>query len=417
MKGELTDITQANILEQIGGKRNANVVSSMLENFNVAEDVVKTAANSAGSALKENEKYLDSINGKIAEFKATFEELSMTLIDSDFVKQVIELGTGLLDVLNVLAKVIDKVGGLNTVLYVTVGILATIKADAIKTFLVTTIPSALAKVTSAVSTFVTGFKQLPAVIKAMNSQTALAIPGTSRLSVALKTLGISASTAQIAVAGIAAAIGAILLIKNAIEDARTKRIEEAASTIASTEATIENADAVKAAYIEYEKYANRTDLTESEEASFKTALDKVTSALGDKAVALEGLTQGTKDYTEALDGAIKKELEEAQLAAKEKRVAAEKKLQSETWSGWDGSKISYNIQDAWTDEEYVKAKEAAQKIASDYLREKVSSVGHGLAATELVLEPVDWNVDHSNMDAAALKSFNSFKRSSWVLSP
>ena len=66
--GELTDITQANILEQIGGKRNANVVSSMLENFNVAEDVVKTAANSAGSALKENEKYLDSINGKIAEF-------------------------------------------------------------------------------------------------------------------------------------------------------------------------------------------------------------------------------------------------------------------------------------------------------------------------------------------------------------
>lgn len=397
--GELTDITQANILEQIGGKRNANVVSSMLENFNVAEDVVKTAANSAGSALKENEKYLDSINGKIAEFKATFEELSMTLIDSDFVKQVIELGTGLLDVLNVLAKVIDKVGGLNTVLYVTVGILATIKADAIKTFLVTTIPSALAKVTSAVSTFVTGFKQLPAVIKAMNSQTALAIPGTSRLSVALKTLGISASTAQIAVAGIAAAIGAILLIKNAIEDARTKRIEEAASTIASTEATIENADAVKAAYIEYEKYANRTDLTESEEASFKTALDKVTSALGDKAVALEGLTQGTKDYTEALDGAIKKEFEEAQLAAKEKRVAAEKKLQSETWSGWDGSKISYNIQDAWTDEEYVKAKEAAQKIASDYLREKVSSVGYGLTATELVLEPVDWNVDHSNMDA------------------
>lgn len=135
--GELTDITQANILEQIGGKRNANVVSSMLENFNVAEDVVKTAANSAGSALKENEKYLDSINGKIAEFKATFEELSMNFIDSDFVKQVIELGTGLLNVLNVLAKVIDKVGGLNTVLYVTVGILATIKADAIKTFLVT----------------------------------------------------------------------------------------------------------------------------------------------------------------------------------------------------------------------------------------------------------------------------------------
>lgn len=134
--GELTDITRANILEQIGGKRNANVVSSLLENFNIAEDVVETAANSAGSALKENEKYLDSINGKIAEFKATFEELSMTLIDSDFVKQVIEFGTGLLNVLNALAKVIDAVGGLNTVLGVTVGLFITLKAakivDALK---------------------------------------------------------------------------------------------------------------------------------------------------------------------------------------------------------------------------------------------------------------------------------------------
>lgn len=225
--GELTDITQANILEQIGGKRNANVVSSMLENFNVAEDVVKTAANSAGSALKENEKYLDSINGKIAEFKATFEELSMTLIDSDFVKQVIELGTGLLDILNVLAKVIDKVGGLNTVLYVTVGILATIKADAIKTFLVTTLPGAIAKVTSAISTFVAGFKQLPTVIKAMNSQTALAVPGTSKLSVALKTLGISASTAQIAVGALMAVLTAAIIIYQAHKRAQEELRQEA----------------------------------------------------------------------------------------------------------------------------------------------------------------------------------------------
>lgn len=225
--GELTDITQANILEQIGGKRNANVVSSMLENFNVAEDVVKTAANSAGSALKENEKYLDSINGKIAEFKATFEELSMNFIDSDFVKQVIELGTWLLNVLNVLAKVIDKVGGLNTVLYVTVGILATIKADAIKTFLVTTLPGAIAKVTSAISTFVAGFKQLPTVIKAMNSQTALAVPGTSKLSVALKTLGISASTAQIAVGALMAVLTAAIIIYQAHKRAQEELRQEA----------------------------------------------------------------------------------------------------------------------------------------------------------------------------------------------
>ena len=390
--GELTDITQANILEQIGGKRNANVVASLLENFSIAEEVVKSAADSSGSALKENEKYLDSINGKIAEFKATFEELSMTLIDSDFVKQVIEFGTGLLNVLNVLAKVIDKIGGLNTVLYVTVGILTTIRAESIVSK-ITNIGNGLSRlgknIAAVFGIFTEGFK----AAKAAGASSLKAIGD------GFKNVAGLASTAQIAVAGITAALGAILLIRNAIENARTERIEAAAATIADTEATLENAEAVKAAYIEYEKYANRTDLTESEEASFKTAIDKVTSALGDKATALEGVTQGTKDYTEALDGAIKKELEEAQLAAKEKRVAAENKLQDETWSQWNGSQISYDIQDAWTDEEYVKAKEAAQNIAGDYLREKVSSVGHDTTATTLVLEPVDWNVDHSDMNA------------------
>ena len=77
---------------------------------------------------------------------------------------------------------------------------------------------------------------------------------------------------------------------------------------------------------------------------------------------------------------------------------AHNQLESKTGAGndflgWLDLPVTYDK------EEFARIKEAAQKIASDYLREKVSSVGHGLAATELVLEPVDWNVDHSNMDA------------------
>ena len=217
--GELTDITQANILEQIGGKRNANVVSSMLENFNVAEDVVKTAANSAGSALKENEKYLDSINGKIAEFKATFEELSMTLIDSDFVKQVIELGTGLLDVLNVLAKVIDKVGGLNTVLMVTVGILATVKANSIVSF--------ISKAITGVANFTSSFSKLKQVVNAYNTVQGPFTSGTQRMNAALSAVGISASTAQIAVGALMAVLTAAIIIYQAHKRAQEELRQEA----------------------------------------------------------------------------------------------------------------------------------------------------------------------------------------------
>lgn len=103
--GSLTDITQANILEKIGGKRNSNVVSSLISNFSTAEEAIKTAANAAGSALAENEKYLDSIAGKLSVFQAAFEALSMDLFGSDTVKVVVDLGTALVSVMSILAKI------------------------------------------------------------------------------------------------------------------------------------------------------------------------------------------------------------------------------------------------------------------------------------------------------------------------
>lgn len=106
---ELTDISQANILEMIGGKRNANTVASLLENFDLVEDVLESSVNAAGSALAENEKYLDSINGKIAKFQAAFESLSATLIDSDLVKSIVDAGTGIVETLTV---IIDKLGAI-----------------------------------------------------------------------------------------------------------------------------------------------------------------------------------------------------------------------------------------------------------------------------------------------------------------
>lgn len=102
--GELTDVSQANILEMVGGKRNSNVVAALLDNFSVAEKALKTSAYSAGSALAENEKYLDSINGKIAQFKATFETFSQNLIGSDLVKLIVDIGTGILKVLDGLQR-------------------------------------------------------------------------------------------------------------------------------------------------------------------------------------------------------------------------------------------------------------------------------------------------------------------------
>lgn len=106
---ELTDITQANILERIGGKRNSNVVSALLSNFDIADEVLATTADSAGSALAENEKYLDSINGKAAQFQAQFEALSSAVINSELVKGVYDTGTGALGFFTELVELLGSI--------------------------------------------------------------------------------------------------------------------------------------------------------------------------------------------------------------------------------------------------------------------------------------------------------------------
>lgn len=100
--GSLTDVTQANITEKLGGKRNANAVSALLNDFSIAEKALVTATNSAGSAVKENEKYLDSIAGKTALFKSEFQVLAQNIINSGLVKFVIGALTDILRLLNAL---------------------------------------------------------------------------------------------------------------------------------------------------------------------------------------------------------------------------------------------------------------------------------------------------------------------------
>lgn len=106
---DMTDVSQANLLEMLGGKRNSNVVAALLNDFSTAEDVIRTTTNAAGSALEENEKYLDSINGKMSQLKASFESLSESIINSDLIKWAVDSGTSILTVLD---KIVNTIGAL-----------------------------------------------------------------------------------------------------------------------------------------------------------------------------------------------------------------------------------------------------------------------------------------------------------------
>lgn len=85
----------------------ANTTSALIQNWSTVEDVIESTKNATGSADAENAKYLDSIQGKLAQFQAQFQSASTSVLDSGFVKGTIDAGSGILGFFNTL---IDKLG-------------------------------------------------------------------------------------------------------------------------------------------------------------------------------------------------------------------------------------------------------------------------------------------------------------------
>lgn len=100
----ISDMNRAAIIEQVAGKRGASYFSSMMMNWEDAEEAYKEAMNSAGSAVKENEAFLNSIEGRKQLFKSAFESLSNNLLNGDLVKTGISAGTQIVKGLNVAFK-------------------------------------------------------------------------------------------------------------------------------------------------------------------------------------------------------------------------------------------------------------------------------------------------------------------------
>lgn len=116
---DISDVDQAALLELLAGKNRSNILASLLNNFDDAEKALGDAMNAEGSALRENEKILESIQGKLNQFEAAWESLSNTIIDSNFLKWLVDSGTSLLKILD---SVIEKSGTIFTLLSVGTGL-------------------------------------------------------------------------------------------------------------------------------------------------------------------------------------------------------------------------------------------------------------------------------------------------------
>src|SRR5574344_653944 len=96
----LTENQKTYFGELAAGKFQLNNFLALMNNFDTAISATEDAMNSTGSATKENEKYLDSIQGKLEQLKSQWEEFSTNLVDSELIKFVIDLGTAFLKLAN-----------------------------------------------------------------------------------------------------------------------------------------------------------------------------------------------------------------------------------------------------------------------------------------------------------------------------
>ena len=103
----INDMDQAALLELISGKRNSSVIAAILQNPRELKEAYEDAMKAEGSALKENEKYLDSIQGKIDQFNNALQTMWSNVLDDDVVKWFVDIATQLV-------KILDKLGPIKT---------------------------------------------------------------------------------------------------------------------------------------------------------------------------------------------------------------------------------------------------------------------------------------------------------------
>lgn len=95
------------LVEELAGKNRSNIAAAILQDPEQIESVLKSSQEAAGSAQKELNSYLDSIEGRTQKLQNKAQEFWYRAIDTDVIKDGISLLTNLLDLIT---SIVDKVG-------------------------------------------------------------------------------------------------------------------------------------------------------------------------------------------------------------------------------------------------------------------------------------------------------------------
>lgn len=284
--GDLTDTQQARTAEILGGTRQLQVIASIINNWKDAKGAYVDAQNSAGEAARANSIYMDTATAHMNQFKAAFQDLSHTVIDSGLIKGVVDLGTGLLNLATTIAGFIKSIGGIPPILGVIIGLLATFRKFSIGTI----IEASLGKVIELIGTM----KTLSFTFSSFTGVVGLAVTAFSLLG------------------------AAITGVNNAIRENR-ERIMHAGEAAADESAEITE---LARKYLDLSEVSTTNDDTIA-------ARDEVINKLGLEKSKVEELVAEYGSYSEAIKHATSEELKRQRATLTGALNAAKQQLTSD----------------------------------------------------------------------------------------
>lgn len=113
---DLTDKNRAQLTEVLAGKQRGNAISALIQAFQSGqvEKAFNASKNAAGSAMQEQERWMESLEAKTQQFQAAFQTLSNTVINSDLLKFFVDLGTGAVNALDGIIGKFNSISALAT---------------------------------------------------------------------------------------------------------------------------------------------------------------------------------------------------------------------------------------------------------------------------------------------------------------
>ena len=281
---------QAAMAKTLAGTRQQDVFFSLINQFTEASKAMDLMANSAGTLSNSYNEYLDSTTAHITSMKVAFQKLGADIFQSDFLKGIVDFATHVLNALDLITNLINKLGGLQSVLISIGGLVAAIKIQSIAAL--------LTKLIGPVKSVIAVLSRVPVVLASFTSGTAVAVQGTSRLQAALTGLGITATSVQIAIAALFAAIAIGTAIYNKWKQSQEEARQEA---YAVAEAAEQEYNSVKDSYKAYLDAREAYKDHKGSKAELETATNALIQILGIEDSQVQALTG---DY-EALDNMLK----------------------------------------------------------------------------------------------------------------